>query len=52
MLYVLTVLVIYTVVVTLCCGCIQLYGGEGVVVLCNICGSLLPTRKGKLAFID
>ena len=26
------------------------YGGEGVVVLCNICGSLSPTRKGKLAF--
>jgi len=50
MLYVLTVLVIYTVVVTLCCMGIQLYGGEGVVVLCNICGSLSPTRKGKLAF--
>jgi hypothetical protein len=33
----------------------MLYGhtvvwGEGVVVLWNICGSLLPTRKGKLAF--
>ena len=26
-------------------------GGEGVVVLWNICGSLLPTRKGKLAFL-
>jgi len=50
MLSIYTVLVIYTVVVTLCCGCIQLYGGEGVVVLCNICGSILPTRKGKLAF--
>jgi len=30
---------------------LDLYGGEGVVVLCNICGSLLPTRKGKLAFL-
>jgi hypothetical protein len=26
------------------------YGGEGVVVLCNICGSLLPTRKANLDF--
>ena len=42
-LYVLTVLVIYTVVVTLCCMPIQLYGGEGVVVLWNICGYIPST---------
>jgi len=29
-----------------------LYGGEGVGVLWNICGSLLPTRKGNLEYIE